>query len=57
MTQEFLRLTALGKAVGWPDQNYFARRFRSIFGMTASTYRQQLPVPAFKPQAADWIQW
>jgi AraC family L-rhamnose operon transcriptional activator RhaR len=52
-----MSIAGVGKAVGWPDQNYFARRFRGIFGMTASTYRQQLPVPAFKPQAADWIQW
>ncbi|GAA3383877.1 AraC family transcriptional regulator [Cryptosporangium minutisporangium] len=29
----------IGDAVGWPDPNYFARRFRTHFGLSATTYR------------------
>lgn len=29
----------IAEAVGWPDQNYFARRFKAHYGLTASTYR------------------
>ncbi len=31
----------VGEQVGWPDQNHFARRFRSHFGIAPSRYRQQ----------------
>lgn len=43
--------------VGWTDPNYFARRFRSVFGTSPSNYRKQLPCPALNPRAEDWIQW
>ncbi|MBR7831761.1 helix-turn-helix domain-containing protein [Actinospica durhamensis] len=34
-------VTAVGRAVGWPDQNYFARRFKAHYGLSATTYRQR----------------
>jgi AraC family transcriptional regulator, L-rhamnose operon transcriptional activator RhaR len=33
----------IAKQVGWSDANYFARRFRSVFGINPSAYRQQVP--------------
>jgi AraC family L-rhamnose operon transcriptional activator RhaR len=32
-------VTCIGHAVGWPDQNYFARRFKAHYGLAATTYR------------------
>jgi AraC-like DNA-binding protein len=32
-------ISRIGESVGWPDQNYFARRFKSHYGLTASEYR------------------
>ncbi|GAA0503032.1 hypothetical protein Ade02nite_36420 [Paractinoplanes deccanensis] len=32
-------INKIGESVGWPDQNYFARRFKSHYGLSASTYR------------------
>ncbi|MFI5955450.1 AraC family transcriptional regulator [Cryptosporangium sp. NPDC051539] len=34
-------VTQIGRSVGWPDQNYFARRFKAHFGVTATAYRAQ----------------
>jgi AraC family transcriptional regulator, L-rhamnose operon transcriptional activator RhaR len=46
-------VTGIGRAVGWPDQNYFARRFKAHYGLSATTYRRRfatraahLPPPA-----------
>lgn len=33
-------VTQIARAVGWPDQNYFARRFKAHLGMSASEYRR-----------------
>lgn len=38
-TQE--TVAQIGASVGWPDQNYFARRFRSHFGLSPSAYRSR----------------
>ena len=34
-------ISRIGESVGWPDQNYFARRFKSHYGLSASTYRSR----------------
>ena len=34
-------ITQIGRAVGWADQNYFARRFKAHYGLPATTYRQR----------------
>lgn len=50
-------IATVGREVGWHDPNYFARRFRAAFGVSARQYRQQLPCPALVRSADDWIQW
>jgi AraC family L-rhamnose operon transcriptional activator RhaR len=34
-------ITQIAQAVGWADQNYFARRFKAHYGLSATTYRQR----------------
>jgi len=52
-----LPISQVGKLVGWHDPNYFARRFRQAFTMTAREYREQLPTPPLARDGDDWIQW
>jgi AraC-like DNA-binding protein len=40
----------VGEVVGWPDPNYYARRFKAHLGMSASTYRKRFAATA--PQVA-----
>ena len=35
-------VTCIGREVGWPDQNYFARRFTAHYGLSATTYRTRI---------------
>jgi AraC family L-rhamnose operon transcriptional activator RhaR len=45
-------IAQIGEAVGWDDPNYFARRFRAYFGVSATTYRARfstLASPATLP--------
>ena len=39
-------VTCIGQAVGWPDQNYFARRFKAHYGLSATAYRARFAVGA-----------
>ncbi|MGD0706423.1 MAG: helix-turn-helix transcriptional regulator [Trebonia sp.] len=39
-------VTCVGRAVGWPDQNYFARRFKAHYGLSATTYRERFATQA-----------
>jgi len=39
-------VTSIGRAVGWPDQNYFARRFKAHYGLSATTYRKRFATKA-----------
>ncbi|WP_064741869.1 AraC family transcriptional regulator [Hamadaea tsunoensis] len=34
-------ISHIADAIGWPDQNYFARRFKAHFGLPASVYRDR----------------
>jgi AraC family transcriptional regulator, L-rhamnose operon transcriptional activator RhaR len=37
-----LSVSGVGERVGWPDPNYFARRFKARFGVSATAYRARM---------------
>jgi len=39
-------VTCIGRAVGWPDQSNFARRFKAHYGLSATTYRKRFATRA-----------
>jgi AraC family transcriptional regulator, L-rhamnose operon transcriptional activator RhaR len=39
-------ITGISRAVGWPDQNHFARRFKAHYGLSATTYRKRFATHA-----------
>jgi AraC-like DNA-binding protein/mannose-6-phosphate isomerase-like protein (cupin superfamily) len=39
-------VTCIGREVGWPDANYFARRFKAHYGLSATTYRKRFATHA-----------
>jgi AraC-like DNA-binding protein len=41
----------IARSVGWPDQNYFARRFKLHFGLSASVYRARFTHHAIRLEA------
>lgn len=43
-------IASIGREVGWPDQNYFARRFRVHYGLSATTYRARFSASAGRIQ-------
>ncbi|WP_432951113.1 helix-turn-helix domain-containing protein [Kribbella sp. CA-253562] len=41
LAESALPTSRVGAAVGWPDPTYFARRFRTLVGLTPSQYRER----------------
>jgi AraC family L-rhamnose operon transcriptional activator RhaR len=46
-------ITSISQAVGWPDQNYFARRFKAHYGLSATIYRARFAAGAFRLGVQD----
>ena len=43
----------IGARVGWRDPNYFTRRFKSVYGVTPSAYRDQLAAQSMDAAPLD----
>jgi AraC family L-rhamnose operon transcriptional activator RhaR len=41
LVQSETPISEIGGAVGWPDPNHFARRFRGVFGESPREYRSR----------------
>jgi AraC family L-rhamnose operon transcriptional activator RhaR len=41
LTDSTLPTSRVGASVGWPDPTYFARRFRTLVGLTPTEYRER----------------
>jgi AraC-like DNA-binding protein len=41
LSQTDLSVAQVARAVGWPDSNYFARRFRALSGLSPTAYRKR----------------
>jgi AraC-like DNA-binding protein len=53
-------VTSIGRAVGWPDQSGFARRFKAHYGLSATTYRKRFATRAahlHHPVTAASLSW
>jgi AraC family L-rhamnose operon transcriptional activator RhaR len=46
-------VTGISRAVGWPDQNHFARRFKAHYGLSATTYRKRFATQAAQLSNTD----
>ncbi len=43
-------IACIARAVGWPDQNYFARRFLAHYGLSATAYRAKFSAHSARPR-------
>ncbi|MFF5263950.1 AraC family transcriptional regulator [Actinomadura viridis] len=50
LARSALPVARVGAAVGWDDPTYFARRFKSLVGLTPSEYRRRNAPAGFSPK-------